>query len=703
MSKKGDIVFRTSLIYVFVFLFAVAIAAKALTVITSMKWKEMDVPGNYEVKPLVLPPNRGNICADDGRVLAVSVPHYEIRFDPVVVKKDIFEKNIDSLAHCLAAFFGDKTKAAYKSMILKAKNRKPYPNRYLLINGNKLDYGELKIVREFPIFRLGRNSGGFQPVVSHTRIQPYVNLASRTIGYINEAKDGTFEGRVGIEKSYEKNLKGEKGAAVKKIMSGHWVTVTEKEPVEGNDVITTINVDFQDIVQTALARAMKFYEAESGTAILMEVKTGNIKAIANLGKVVPGVYAERKNYAISDAAEPGSVFKACVYICLMEDGFYSVNDTVDLGNTGVYTFKGHSYRESHGSLGRTSVKRMFEESSNGVTRLVYDAYKDNPRKFIKRMKDMGVSEKLDIVLEGEAVPYMENPDSRTWSGLSLPSLAIGYSVKMTPLQILSFYNAIANNGQRMRPCFVTAVKNKGETIRRFEPEKAGKRICSEKTLAQMREMLEGVVENGTGKKLRNPYCKIAGKTGTARLALPGRGYADNKYVASFVGYFPADEPVYSCIVMVNSPSNSKGYYAASVAVPVFKEISDKVYAMSLRDCKSDCISGKIGSPVFKNGYWDDVKRILKEFDMDYEVTGGDRPSRWVKASNGDTLKVSAKHLSTDDSVVPDVRGMGLRDALYILESRGLEVGISGAGSVRSQSLAPGTRFKKGNYIQIELR
>ncbi|MEG2339618.1 MAG: penicillin-binding protein [Odoribacter sp.] len=701
MAIKDDITWRTIVVYIVIMLFGCLILAKACIVMTveGTKWRKM-ATANVPIVPVKIKPNRGDICAADGRILATSVPFYELRFDPVAVKKNIFDAKIDSLAYCLSHFFRDGSQAYYRKKLVNARYRKPRPDRYLLLNDRKVNHSDLKEIRQFPIFRLGKNKGGFQAIVNDKRIQPHVNLAVRTIGYLND-QDGAHGGRVGLESAFENQLKGESGEGYKRMLSGTWMIIARKEPVDGQDVVTTIDVDYQDIVQHALKRQLEKSEAGSGSAILMDVKTGDIKAIANMARSKSGAYVESQNFAISGAGEPGSVIKAATMIALLEDGCVSPDDTIDLGKTGKYKFYDRTLSESHEGLGRVTVQQMMEKSSNGIAKLVFDHYKNRPEKFVNRWYAMELDKKTGICLPGETEPYIKYPKGKGWTGITLPWMSIGYELKLTPLQILAFYNAIANDGQRMRPRLVKEIRNRGEVVESFDTEEVGGRICSKKTLNQVKDMLLGVVEKGTAQNICTPKYQIAGKTGTARMAATSGGYGGGRYRASFVGYFPADRPLYSCIVVIDDPRN--GYYATTVSAPVFREIADKVYSMAyIQYGKSEYEVDK-SLPVCKNGLRQDFKTVFNELDLDLDGVGETRGAEWVMTASNEGENVKLKPRKVTYSTVPNARGMGLRDALFVLENSGLKVGVVGSGMVQRQSIQPGARVRKGSYIQIVLR
>ncbi len=701
MSRREEVVWRIRMVYIGLLLLAVAIGAKALYVQIwqGEKWRKKSMA--VKVKDFEVAPNRGDICACDGRKLASSVPFYELRFDGAVVSDEVYRAQADSLALCLSRFFGDGSKEYYRKKLDVAKRQK---KRYYLLNRKKVTFNELKKIRRFPIFRLGKNRGGLIEEMSSVRLQPHVNLATRTIGYVNEAADGSFEGRVGIEGAFENELKGIPGRSVKQMMSGTWVPVTVEEPVDGNDVITTLDVDYQDIVQNALLRQLEKFEADNGTAVLMEVKTGDIKAIANLTRTASGEYREDMNYAIGSAGEPGSVMKAATFIALLEDGFLQPEDTVNLGGTGVYKFYDRQLPESDNKkLGKVTLQHVFEVSSNGIAKIINDCYKDKPERFINRICGMDLNKKSGIRIRGEGMPLIKHPGDKDWSGITLPWMSIGYELKLTPLQILAFYNAIANDGQRMRPRIVKEIRNRGEVVERFEPEEVGGRICSRSTLKKIRKMLEGVVENGTAKSIHTDKYRIAGKTGTARIATGTTGYKVRKYRASFVGFFPADKPLFSCIVAVDNPSLSKGFYANQVSGPVFREIADKVYSIAYMQYGEIQPDAEKSIPVSKNGFKKDFFTIFDELEDELDGVADVKGTDWVITASdaGENMRLKPRRIN--NSVVPNVKGMGLRDALYVLENAGLSVGVFGSGMVQTQSLSPGRDVKEGTYIRIDLR
>jgi Cell division protein FtsI/penicillin-binding protein 2 len=534
------------------------------------------------------------------------------------------------------------------------------------------------------------------------RILPGSDLASRTIGYLNLGSEGN---EVGVEGGFDKDLAGKNGVAMKqRLTGGDWITVEGPNSVEsrdGNDVVTTLDLDLQDVASTALLNQLRKNNADHGCAVLMEVSTGNIKAIANLGLQSDGDYHETYNYAIGESTEPGSTFKLASLMAAIEDGVIDTGDIVDTGNGSVkYYDKIIKDTKEHGII---TVKQVFEESSNvGTSKLIYEHYKNNPKDFVNRLYAMRLNKPLDLQIKGEGEPLIRYPGDKLWSGLSLPMMSHGYEVQLTPLQILTFYNAVANDGKMMRPLFVSAIMRNGSVIRSYEPEVIINSIASRSTIRKAKKMMEGVVEQGTATNLKNPNYKIAGKTGTAQIARDKYGYRTGSkmsYSASFVGYFPAENPLYSCIVVVNSPSNGV-YFGNVVAGTVFKEISDKVYATRFfRDYKPENKDDiKPSAPDAGNGYRADINEVLKNLDVHYRRTADDD---WVATrESGDTVSLEA--VKIQQGLVPDVRGMSLRDAMYLLENTGLRVKYIGKGRVLRQSPEHGARYNEGTVVSLEM-
>lgn len=640
---------------------------------------------------------RGSIHDVNGRLLATSVPIFDIRMDVASehISDELFHEKLDSLARGLATLFKDRHYRSYRSSLMSGRQS---GNRYLLIKRN-VTYNELKVLRELPILRRGKYKGGLIVISKNRREKPFRKLAARTIGY---SRKGYL---VGLEGAYNNVLEGESGKQLmQRIASNVWVPVDQGnlvEPKNGHDILTTIDVNIQDVAESALEEHLKLHGADHGCAVLMEVSTGEIKAIANLKHdTATGEYTERYNYAIGESTEPGSTFKIASLMVGLEDGKFDVDDSVDTEG-GVTNFFGQRMEDSHeGGFGVISVARSLEVSSNvAISKLIYKAYGSKPQKFVEGIQRMGLHKTLGIEIQGEGKPLIKTTKHPTWSKVTLPWMSIGYEVEMTPLQVLTLYNAIANDGRMMKPMFVKEIRSAGVTLEEFSPVVINNSIASEKTIEKARRMLEGVVEEGTAKNLFNTIYKIAGKTGTAQIANRSAGYEYTGHKASFVGYFPADNPRYSCIVVVNKPARGS-YYGSAVAAPVFKEIADKVYATQL-----DMHEGQIDSVVTVNA--DMIAGYQKDFEGLADILGlpvsmVDPAAEFVSpGSSGNRFHM--KPLRVKSGYVPDVRGMGARDAVFLLKREGMDVQVFGRGKVVTQSVRPGTRAVKGRKIMIELK
>jgi len=699
-NPRTDILRRVFLVYFGVFVFAVAIIAKVIH-IQIVDGKSLIVKSEKQsLKYFSVEAVRGNICASDGSLMATSVPIFEVRMDvasPLISKSD-FNNNVDGLAMELSKLFQDKSKAQYKKNLIRERKK---GNRYYLIK-RRVRYDQLKKLKDFPIISRGKYKGGLITIQNTRRVKPYRLLSERTIGYSNP-EEKLF---VGLEGAYTDILSGKNGKQLKrKINNGDWKPVfdeNEVEPEDGKDIITTIDIDIQDVAESALYNHLVEHQAEWGCAVLMEVETGKIKAIANL-KHDPKTnnYYESYNYAVGASIEPGSTFKLASMLALFEDNRVNLDDTIDIGKAAYAMYSGLTIKDVHGIRdGRISVREAFEKSSNvGISQMVYSSYSAQPQKFIDHLYDFSLNQPLDIDIPGEGKPYVKNTKDQSWSKVSLPFMSIGYEVQLTPLQILTFYNAVANRGTMIKPMFVTEVRQAGKTIEEFEPEIISKKICSEESILQAHEILEGVVEKGTATALNKSAYKVGGKTGTAQIANRKKGYDKSNYNASFVGYFPADNPKYSCIVVVNRPSTGK-YYATSVAVPVFHEIADKVYATNLEiQQQLDDTIESIVYPVYAAGYEDELEYIYNALNIPLDSMSTN--AEWAIALKADSA-VQLKARIIKENLVPNVVGMGVRDAVYILENMGLKVTIKGRGYVRKQSVNPGTRVRNGSQIALKL-
>ena len=706
MPLKKEIVWRVGVIYIFMLAFAILIVGKILylQLIEGGKWKEK--AQTLTLKDITIESNRGDILAVDGRLLASSVPYYEIRMDTRSTGMDnaTFNSNIDSLAYKLSELFRDKSATEYKNELVKARRN---GERFHLIK-RRVNYNQLKKLKTFPIFRFGQYKGGFIALQTNLRIQPHVSLASRTIGYTTKSESGNV---VGIEGAFDKELKGVDGVRLMQRLNGNvWMPVhdgNEVEPKDGMDVITTIDVDIQDVAENALLKQLIRHEALHGTAVLMEVSTGEIKAIVNLERNSKGQYKESYNYAIGESRAPGSTFKLASIITLLEDGYVDLEDTVNTGNGEILYYDKKITDTKKGGHGVLTVQEIFEVSSNvGISKLVTDYYTGKEEKFINRLYSMNLNNRLGIDIKGEGEPEIKYPGDKLWSGVSLPQMSIGYEVRLTPLQTLSLYNAIANNGRMVKPKFVNGIMYHGDLVKTFDTEVLKQSICSRSTLRKVKIMLEGVVERGTAKNIRNNNYKIAGKTGTAQIANKESGYSDKSrisYQASFAGYFPADNPKYSGIVVVNAPSRNV-YYGNLVAGPVFKEIADKVYATNFEmheslNLATNETTNEVKIPYTKNSYKDELKFALT--DLGINVNDEDIVSDWVLTTKLDSC-VKLSNRTITENLMPNVKGMGVKDAVFILENLGLSVELQGRGTILNQSIASGSRISKGDLVVLEM-
>lgn len=702
MAVRDEIIWRSGIVY-----FAVALIAFALFIriiilqyVERTKWAAMGE--KYVYKSDEVPANRGDILAWDGRLLASSVPYYSIYMDTrsTGMSDEIWSRGITGLSIGLARIIGERSASGWRSELVDARKK---GDRYFLVK-RKVSYETLKKLKELPIFREGQYKGGMVAQAESRRILPNSELAARTIGYINQGREGT---EVGIEGAFDKDLAGKNGQMIKqRLTGGDWIPVDDINSVQskdGNDIVSTLDIDLQDVATTALMNQLKKHNAHHGCAVLMEVATGDVKAIANLELGGDGDYHETYNYAVGESTEPGSTFKLPSLMAALEEGVIDTGDVVDTGN-GTVRFYNKVIRDTREEgYGKLTVKQVFEKSSNvGTSKLIYDHFKDNPKGFVNRLYAMKLNQKLDLQIKGEGEPLIRYPGDKFWSGLSLPMMSHGYEVQLTPLQILTFYNAVANDGRMMRPRFVSEIRRNGSVIKSFEPEVIINSIASRSTIRKAKKMLEGVVEHGTAMNLKDADYKIAGKTGTAQIAKEKYGYRSGSrisYQASFVGYFPAENPLYSCIVVVNAPSNSV-YYGNLVAGPVFKEISDKVYSTSFfRDYKSDDKDTKtLSAPDAGNGYREDINEVLREMRIRYKRTSD---NDWVATrESGDTIKLVS--VIPEPGLVPDVRGMTLRDAMFLLENSGLRVKFSGKGRVRKQSPEHGARVYQGAVVSLDM-
>ncbi len=701
---KKDIAWRIYTVYLLVCVFGMCILGKAayIQLVEGSELKQ-----KMEVNTLVekeIEAVRGNIYAADGSLLATSIPIYEVRFDPNAdaIDEVLFNEKVDSLAFHLSALFKDKSYASYRQELIKAREKGA---RYHLIRRN-VKYTQLKEMKKFPLFRRGKYKGGFIFIQQNKRERPFKILAARTIGYDREGVRP-----VGLEGAYREALAGVDGKRLmQKIAGGVWMPVgdeNEIEPEDGMDIHSTIDVNLQDVAESALLKQLELHQADHGCVVLMEVKTGAVKAIANLKRNENGVYYEGYNYAIGESTEPGSTFKLPALVAALEDGYVDMDDLIDCGDGSKQYYDRTMFDSNHddGGWGKITVQKIFEVSSNiGMAELINKSYGNQAQKFIDRLEEMKLKEPLGIKIAGEGAPYIKNTNDDTWSGISLAWMAHGYELQLTPLQILNYYNAIANDGVMVKPKFVDKVTRGRKVIHEIETEVLNGKICSKKTIEEVKRALEGVVSDGTAKNLRNANYKIAGKTGTAQIANKNYGYSYQSKVshqASFVGYFPADQPAYSCIVVVNAPSQNV-YYGNLVAGPIFKEVADKVYANSVEmhePLTAQKITANSAIPYSKHGEKESIEMVFEQLGIPVQSDHGG--AQWVVSNTQEkAVKLQARKVS--ENLVPNVTGMGLRDAVFLLENKGLRVEVEGSGMVKTQSLKAGLKVSEGMAIKIEL-
>ncbi len=716
MEVKNEVLTRVYILLFGIILpIALVLVYKTIVigVVEGQKWRDYGERSYVKTRPIKA--ERGNIMAHDGSLLATSVPYFDLYFDPSVASEKAYFDNLDTLSYCFAHYLDKNfTVGGAREYLIDLRDTLTNRNRHVLLK-KKVSFAEKRKIEQFPLFNLGQYRGGLIAKKLSERKRPFGVLARRTVGYVrDQAKD------VGLEDAFNEELGGKPGQQVMMLVDKKhdlWMPMKDLasiEPKQGDDVVTTIDVNIQDITERALYDAMKYHDAEWGTAVVMEVKTGKIRAIANLGRVEDKKeWYEVYNYAVGRAVEPGSTFKLASMMALLEDNFVTLEDKVDIEH-GKITYYDQEMVDagSHSAhLDTITVRKAFEISSNvGLSKLVTSFYgrqdgeKDRHRErmFIERLKQFGLHLPTDIEIKGEAAPLIKEVEDVKggWSGLTLPWMATGYEVKLTPLQLLTFYNAVANNGVLMKPMLVERIERFGLPQQVFRPTVVKREIASRKTIEQAHQLLEGVVERGTAYKLKTNRYKFAGKTGTTQI-----GYKRFKnrtrvkgYQASFAGYFPSENPVYSCIVVIYRPEQN-GIYGGDVAGPVFRKIADKCYD-SLIELHAPINQGP--KPILKSsqlprnmvGNKKDIVFLLNKMNMPFYDLANTEMVKTLASS--DSLVLQQRTIS--DDLVPNVVNMGLRDALYVLENRGLKVKTKGVGKVRNQSIKPGTKARGQNIL-----
>ena len=664
--QEKNIMIRLYVVACCLFLFAIAVGVKLVSIqmVQGDKYKALAMKRTE--KMFTIAPNRGNLYSDDGSLLATSVSKYTIHFDAVTVKQQYFEENVIPLANSLGDLFG-RPSSFYENILRKARLNK---NRYTLIARN-VEYTDYLKIKSFPLFNLGPYKGGLIAEQKTVREHPLGKIAERSVGYERFDENG-YATRVGLEGAFGDYLRGIEGKRLKqKIAKGQWKPIGQNniiEPKDGYDVVSTIDINIQDIAHHALLTQLEKYKADHGCVIVMETATGQIKAISNLGRTEEDKYYERLNYAIGESHEPGSTFKLMSLVAALEDKVVDTSDVIDT-EKGRWRIYDRTVRDSkHGGYGEISVGEAFVVSSNtAFAKMIHHGYKEKPERFVNSLMDMRLHRDLGMPIKGEGLPVLRYPGDKGWSGISLAWMSHGYEVALTPLQTLAYYNAIANGGELLKPRLIKEVREWNKTIYEFDKEVLDPQICSKETIAKVQDLLKQVVENdnGTGHRLYSPNFSMAGKTGTAQKNYVAKDPDKLRYISTFAGYFPAESPEYSCIVVIHEPDKSVGYYGADVSGPVFKSIARKIYA--------------------NNPLTEEVANLEPENTL-------------LESSYENYFEHAQKTYET----VPNLRGMCGMDAVALLENLGIEVEIVGNGKVKRQSVKHGTSLTKVKKIVLEL-
>lgn len=694
MNIKKDILWRVVASIIVLTLFGAAILYSAIRVqfVEGEKWRAMG--DSLHVKFREVPAIRGSIYSDDGSLLATSVPMYKLSLDFAVIHKfhkDSFGTRKHELASLLSKTLKNRTPSQYLTLLEEGYRKR---SQYLTVTKNA-DFLQTKELQSWPIFNAGRYKGGVIVEERTIRKKPYYGLMFRTIGFINENHVGA-----GIEASYDEILSGINGKMVVRKIPGGYRPLEDDitiNPKNGNDIFTTVDIDLQDIVNEKLADGIIANGADHGSAILLEVKTGKIKAIANLKNSEKGP-TEKYNYAIGRLYEPGSTIKLVSALAALDNGDVEPDDSIDVYYGKYKFFKNDSIEDSgYKKYKRLTYQEVFEKSSNvGISVTAYNGFKKDPEDFIEYFDKLHLTEPLKTGIKGEAIPTILRPGKPGWSGMSIPSTSIGYSLAMSPLHIAMLYNAVANNGTMMRPYLISGIGSFGFKDETYYPEVLESNICNTSTLEQLQSMLEGVVENGTGSKLKDLGFPVAGKTGTSRISNDSTGYKKNQYNSSFVGYFPADNPQYTLIVVISRPTKGR-FYGAAVALPVFKEIAQNVYAKAVQEKLP--VSDSLALPIVLSGSGKGLKTTCKKFGFDYDFDARNHEIITLKSNQGE---YTGNSLKISDKKMPDVVGQGLQHCFYLFENAGYDVRFRGYGKVVEQSPEPGTPLTDGRAIYLRL-
>lgn len=700
MNIKRDIRFRVYIAFTCICLFGVAILVKAASIQIKEGKELRALAQDMLTRHTMLPAERGNIYTEDGLLLCSSIPRFDIRVDFSVIRKDTFYKHVDGLAASLSRLFGDQSPAGWRKQLVAHYQSQ---GKYVLLKKN-IAYYEYQHLRTFPIFNKGRRRGGLIAESKISRINPYQSLAYRTIGLYRENAQ-----TVGLEASYDSILQGENGSRIdQKATGGVWMPVegSEIDPLNGRDIVTTLNVGIQEVAQHALKSVLKQYDCQYGTVVIMEVATGKIRALVNLGRQKDGSYFEDFNYAMLPA-EPGSTFKLATLLSLLNDRKVHIEDMVDCEG-GKKQFANRVMHDSHHGMGKMTIKKAFAQSSNvAMGSLLQKYYGNKPEKHISNLKKLHLDRSLGIGIKGERRPYITEPGSKIWSQTTLPWMGIGYGVMISPLHLCMLYNAVANNGKMMKPYLVSAIREYGTDVKTFSPVVLNEKIAGEEAISQMQASLEEVVLTGTGKSIRSPYYRIAGKTGTAQVADKGIRYSDRVYQGSFAGYFPVDEPQYSIAVVIRTRPRSSSYYGGTLAAPVFRMIADKIFVAGIGslDIPEDTLEQRKDKRRPLPGKYTvaaNYKMLMKAMGKQVYNRETEPASRIVRVDTDSMDRIRFMQESVFRGIVPDVRGMALKDAVYLLENEGMQVLLEGRGLVRQQSVEPGRKIIKGQMIKLQL-
>lgn len=706
MNIKRDIRFRVYVAFSCICLLALAILVKAAMIQIKdgpeLRMRAQDM----SLRTDTLIAERGNIYTEDGTLLCSTIPQFDAHIDFSVIKKDTFYRYVDTLSKCLSDLFKDQNAAFYKKELTAAFEDTVH--YYEL--GTSIPYYQYFQLRSFPIFKKGQRKGGLIVDTKNSRINPFDMLALRTVGLYRPEiwKDKKLvKNVIGLEAMYDSVLSGSNGWCLQqRVAASKWATVegSRIEPKNGRDIVTTIDIGIQNVAEHALMDALQQYKCWFGTCVVMEVATGKIRAMANLGCQPDGTYYEDQNYALT-LAEPGSTFKLATLMSLLNDGYINVEDNVNC-NGGQRQFANRVMHDSHHGLGVMPIKNAYAQSSNvGMATLAYEHYYKNPEKFTAHLKKLHLNEKTGIDLLGESKAKLIEPaDKKSWNATTLPWLATGYGVLITPLHTCMLYNSVANGGRMMKPYLVSSVREYGNEVKHFEPTVLEEHVADKASIDQLRKCTEEVVLSGTGKHIQSPNYKIAGKTGTAQVSDKGIPYSAGVYQGSFVGYFPADNPKYTMVVVIRTKPHSNAYYGGTIAAPVFRMVADKIFANGMGTWASGPIDSlsKLKNQKFVaktstvNNYQQLFAAMGRSFSTDLQKSN----LAQIKLDSSNNMSVMAR--SAVKGTVPDVTGMALKDAVYLLEQKGLRVQINGRGTIQTQSIAPGTPATKGQTIIIQL-